>query len=191
MWSGRTRLMRARRPRRAAAARSGRRLAGYNFRGHKTETRGRRPRARRSAPPRRRCCGRAGPSRRLGGRGRFALRAFWAFFAGLVVEGFCRWRTDGGDRRAVERHLRLGAGVRRHRKCCRCVRRFRGGAGVELSEPACAKCIPARNLRSVNTAIGYAIDTYISPDRRALRSAAGRGYLGFSPATVHILCTIS
>ena len=45
MLSGRTRLMRARRPRRAAAARSGRRLAGYNFRGHKTEPRGRRPQA--------------------------------------------------------------------------------------------------------------------------------------------------
>ena len=191
MWSGRTRLMRARRPRRAAAARSGRRLAGYNFRGHKTETRGRRPQARRSARPRRRCCGRAGPSRRRGGRGRFALRAFWAFFAGLVVEGFCRWKTDGGDRRVVERHLRLGAGVRGLRKCKRCVRRFRGGAGVELSEPACAKCIPARNLRRVNTAIRYAIDPHISPDRRALRNAARRGLSGLITRDLDILCTIS
>ena len=42
------------------------------------------------------------------------------------------------------------------------------------------KCIPARRL-TLDAAIGYAIDTYTSPDRRTLRRAAGRGYLGSSP----------
>ena len=56
------------------------------------------------------------------------------------------------------------------------------------------KCIPARRL-TLDAAIGYAIDTYTSPDRRALRSAARRGYLGFiirdeGPDLDNILCTI-
>ena len=84
MWSDRSCLMGAR-----SSAAAGRR-PGRRNQGERTKARpARRAPARRSARPRRRCCGRAGPSRRLGGRGRFALRAFWAFFAGLVVEGFC------------------------------------------------------------------------------------------------------
>ena len=43
---------------------------------------------------------------------------------------------------------------------------------------------------SLDAAIGYAIDTYTSPDRRTLRRAAGRGYLGYIPAKVQVLCTI-